>query len=306
MSTARILDITPAEYLKLPHFSSSLAKVIVTQCAAKAWDAHQRKLEALEAEDDADEEDVSDEKRKRLEGGTILHALTLGRGGERIKVIPSALLSKNGAYGTDAAKAARDGARAAGLVPVKEPEMPVYLRIADAIKERLAAAGHPLSGTSELVIEWEEHTPHGPVLCKGMLDHVELWGDPPTEAVISDLKIVGDAHPDRCERTAENLCYAIPACAYTRGLNAVYPSLEGRIRFQFLFCEQRRPFELWDPERLSGPFREIGQRRWFRAVQAWGRGLATGKWSGYRTPDRVEMSAPMWTLRNEGFTPEEM
>lgn len=304
--TARILNVTPAEYHKLAHFSSTIAKVFVKQCAAKAWDAYQRKLEAIAAEDDEeDDEDISDEKRKRLEGGTVLHALTLGRGGERIKVIPAALLSKNGAYGTDAAKAARDGARSAGLVPVKEPEMPVYLRVADAITERLAAAGHGLTGRSELVIEWTENTPHGSVLCKGMLDHVELWGSPPTSATISDLKIVGDAHPDRCERTAENLGYGIQQAAYTRALTALYPQLGGRIEFRFLFCEPKRPYEIWDPERLSGAFRELGERRWLRAVHAWAEGHTTGRWPGYRTPDRIEMSAPMWTLKQEGFTPEE-
>lgn len=302
--TARILDVTPAEYLKLPHFSSSRAKQLVMQCAAKAWDAHQRKIEALEAEE-SEEDEVSDDKRHRLDVGTILHALVLGRGEERIVEIPKALLSKNGAYGTDASKAARDAARDAGLVPVKEPEMAPYKSVADAIKGRLAAAGHPLRGTSELVIEWQENTPHGPVPCKGMLDHVELWGDPPTAAVISDLKIVGDAHPDRCERTAENLCYGIPACAYTRALNALWPTLEGRIGFRFLFVEPRRPFELWDPEKLSGPFREIGERRWIRAVRTWAEGLATNRWPGYRTPDRVEITAPMWTLKQEGFTPDE-
>lgn len=304
---ARILDITPAEYHRLPHFSSTRAKMLIQHCASKAWDAHQRKLEAIEAEDESDaDEGVSDEKRKRLEGGTILHALTLGRGGERIVVVPQALLGKGDAYNTKDAKAARDGARAAGLVPVKEPEMPIYLHIASALKERLAAAGHELSGTSEFAIEWSESTPHGPVLCKGMLDHVELWGDPPTNALISDLKIVWDANPDRCERTADNLCYGIPACAYTRGLNAVYPSLQGRIGFQFLFCEPRRPFEMWDPPRLSGPFREIGERQWLRAVHAWAEGLATGRWPGYRTPDRVELRAPMWRLHQEGFTSDEL
>lgn len=304
--TARILEITPHEYHRLPHFSSSRAKMLVTQCASKAWDAHQRKIEAIEAEDESDDEGVTDEKRKRLEVGTILHALVLGRGGERLVIVPQAILGKGDAYNTKEAKAARDGARAAGLVPVKEPEMPVFLHIASAITERLAAAGHELTGTSELAIEWTENTPHGPVLCKGMLDHVELWGDPPTTAIVSDLKIVGDANPDRCERTAESLCYGIPACAYTRGLNAVYPSLQGRIGFQFLFCEQRRPFEFWDPPQLSGPFRELGERRWLRAVHAWAEGLATNRWPGYRTPDRVQLSAPMWTLKQEGYTPEDM
>jgi hypothetical protein len=313
--TGRVLDVTPHEYHRLSGFSSTLAKILVSKCASKAWDAYQRKLEAIAAEDESEGEDeVTDEKRKQLDNGSIKHALVLGRGAERIKVIPSALLSKNGAYGTDASKAARDAARAAGLIPVKEPEMEIHERTASAIKARLAEAGHTFDGTSELAIAWKERTPHGDVDCRAMLDHVVTWGAIPGNlegagapgAIIYDLKIVGDAHPDLCERTAERMGYAIQAAAYTRALTALYPQLAGRIEFRFLFCEYKRPYELWDPERLSGPFREIGERRWLRAVRAWAEGISTGRWPGYRTPDRVEITAPMWTLRNEGFTSEEL
>lgn len=179
-----------------------------------------------------------------------------------------------------------------------------------AIVARLADAGHVLDGLSEVAIEWHERTPHGPVLCRSMLDHVILFGNgeprEPTNALVYDLKIVGDAHPERCERNADNLGYAIQAVAYTRALNAYSPSLAGRINFRFLFIEPRRPFLLWDPEHLSGAFREMGERQWLRAVHAWGEGLATGRWPDYRTPDRTEITVPMWRLKQEGFTPEEM
>ena len=307
--TARILEVTPAEYHKLPGFSASLAKVLITKSAAHAWDVHQRRLEQIEAEDESDE-DVPDDKRKRLDNGTIQHALLLGKGGERIKIIPAELLSKTGTYGTAAAKAARDGARAAGMIPIKEVEVEIHQRVSDAIRARITAAGHQLGGTSELAIEWTENTPHGEVECRGLLDHMVSWGDlgiesqNPIGAIIYDLKIVGDAHPDRCERTAESLGYAIQAAAYTRALTALYPRLGGRIDFRFLFVESKRPYELWDPT-LSGPFREIGERRWLRAVHTWAEGVATNRWPGYRTPDRVEITAPMWTLRAEGYQSED-
>jgi hypothetical protein len=312
MQPARILDLTPTEYHKLPGFSSSLAKILVQTCSLKAKVHHDMRLEKLAAEDESDDEDdkQSDQKQAQLDRGSVLHALVLGKGEERIDVIPAALLSgKNMAYQSDKAKSARDDARRRGKIPVKEPKMQSHLATADAIKSTLEAAGHLMGGRSELAIEWHERTPHGPVLCRGMMDHVVEFGpDPkaPTCAIIYDLKIVADANPDRCERTADNLGYAIQAAAYQRALNALRPSLAGRIRFQFLFIEPRRPFLLWDPERLSGPFREIGERQWLRAVHAWGEGLATGRWPDYRTPDRAEMSAPMWKLKAEGFTMEEL
>lgn len=310
--TARILAVDPTAYHKLPQFSATLAKILITQCAAKARDAWERRAEKLAEEDESDDEEARADKQKRLDGGSIYHALTLGIG-KRIEIIPASKLAKNGSYGTADSKALRDAARAAGRIPVKEPEMEIHQRVADALRARLAAAGHELSGTSELAILWTENTPHGPVECRAMLDHVVMWGvnnealaSGAPGATIYDLKIVGDAHPDRCERNAENLGYAIQATAYKRALTALYPQLGGRIGFQFLFCETRRPYLFWDPPALSGPFREIGERRWLRAVHAWGRGISTGDWPGYRTPDRVEMSAPMWTLRNEGFTPDEV
>jgi len=315
---ARVLEVEPAEYHKLPGFSASLAKILIGSCAAKARDAWERRAEKLADED----EGVSDDKRKRLETGAVLDALVLGKG-KVIEVVPTDVLAKNGSYGTKESKALRDAARAAGRIPVKEPEMPIYERSSDAIKARLAAAGHKLDGISQLAIEWHEASPHGPVQCRAMLDHVvggRVWNqDEPrsaddrvvaralghaTHATIFDLKIVGDAHPDRCERTAENLGYAIQAAAYKRALAALYPRLAGRMEFRFLFCEPGRPYLFWDPPE-SGVFRELGERRWLRAVRAWGEGLATGRWPDYRTPDRVEITVPMWTLKQEGFQPEE-
>ncbi len=308
---ARILDVTPHDYHRLPQFSATLAKVLINQCPSKARDAYERKLEAIEAEDES-EDGLSDDQQKRRDNGTIQHALVLGKGEERIKIIPTAMLAKNGSYGTADSKAARDAARAAGLVPVKEPEMEIHERVASAIKARISDAGHTLDGTSELAIAWTERTSHGDVECRAMLDHVVMWGAIPGNlegagapgAIIYDLKIVGDAHPDRCERTAENLGYAIQAAAYTRALTALYPVLGGRIEFRFLFVESRRPYLLWDPT-LDGITSEIGERRWLRAVNAWASGLATGRWTDYRTPDRTTLRTPIWALRAEGYQPED-
>lgn len=317
LPAARILEVSPFAYHRLPGFSASLAKIVIARSALHAKDAYDRKREQIALEDESDEE-TTDEKQAQLDRGNVLHALVLGKGEERIEVIPAELLSgKNLAYQSDKAKAARDGARKAGKIPVKAPKMEMYQVTADAIGGRILTAGHLLDGRSEFAIEWWEATPHGPVQCRCMMDHVTMWGmekwlspeeslSPPPGSIIYDLKIVGDAHPARCMRTSENLGYAIQAVAYQRALTALYPRLGGRIHFQFLFCEPRRPFALWDPERLSGAFHEIGERRWVRARNAWAEVLATGKAPSYREIGYDEITAPMYTLRDEGFTPEEM
>lgn len=311
--TARILDVTPTEYHRLPGFSASLAKILIAGCAAKAKDAHDRIMERIAEEDDSDDDEgVSDEKRKRLENGSIQHTLLLGKG-KRIEVIPTELLATNGAISTKAAKAFCQTARDAGHIPVKAADKEMHDKVASAIRARLEAAGHVLDGTSELAITWQEPTPHGPVTCRCMMDHVVIWGvaqdgtqnDGAPGAIIYELKIVGDANPERCQRTADNLGYAIAAAAYQRALTSLYPVLGGRIRFQFLFVEARRPYLMWTPERLAGPFREIGERQWIRAVHAWGEGLATGRWPDYNTPEHVEITAPMWRLHAEGYAREE-
>lgn len=309
-----MLEVTPDAYFKHPGFSASLAKICVRQSIAHAKDAHDLKMERIANEDETDEE-VTDEKQAQLDRGTILHALVLGAGESRIEVIPDALLSgKNRAYSSAEAKAARDGARKAGRVPVKEPKMPALKATAAAVSAKIAAAGHILDGRSEFAIEWWEPTPHGPVMCRCMMDHVVAWGQDDDGAlysggpgaIIYELKMVGDAHPERCMRTAENLGYAIAAAAYPRALAAMYPRLAGRITHQFLFCETRRPFALWDPPNLSGVFRELGERRWLKAVHAWAELQATGRAPSYREQGYDEITAPMWMLKQEGYAPEEM
>lgn len=312
---ARIIDCTPDEYHRLPGFSATLAKLVISRSAAHAKDAYDRMLERVAEEDDAAEE-ISADKRKRLENGNIDHALILGIG-KRIEPIPEKLLSTNGAIGTRAAKEFCALARRRGGIPVKESDLEVRQRVADAVRSRLVAAGHVLDGRSELAIEWWEPTPRGPVQCRCMIDHVVMWGhggapggmEPslsPPGAIIYELKMVADAHPERCQRTAESLGYAIAAHAYERALTALYPRLGGRIHFQFLFCEGSRPYALWDPPRLSGEFREIGERRWRRALNEWSELLATGMAPSYRDMGHDEITAPPWTLKQEGYQPEEM
>lgn len=307
--SARILDVSPDEYHRLPGFSASLAKVAILRSIRHAKDVSDQQAERL-AEQESDDGEVSEEHQGRLDRGSIYHALTLGAG-KSLVVVPTSILSKNGAYGTDASKAMRDGARKLGKVPIKEHEVPAYQHVADVMRSRIAEAGHALEGRSEIAIQWEESTVHGPVLCRCMMDHLVTWRDGeldierPTTAIIYELKPVPDASPERCQRTADGLLYAIAAAAYPRALNALYPSLAGRIEYRFLFCETRRPFDLWDPY-PSGPFREIGERYWLRAVREWAEGHATGRWPGHRRPGNEEITAPMWRLRAEGFTPDEV
>lgn len=305
---ARVLDVEPDAYLKLPLFSSTIAKRIVYDSALHAFDAWERKIE-----DDASE-DLTDEQIKTRERGSILHHLVLGKG-KRIVVIPREVLAKNGSYGTDESKAMRDAARAAGNIPVKQPDMEVHDKIANAIKANIRRAGRELDGMSEFAVEWSEPTPDGEVRCKAMFDHTVVWGVPAWDgpmsdpvapgAIIYDLKIVDSAHPDKCERGGSSTGLAIQAAAYTRALAALHPRLAGRIEFRFLFCEARRPYDLWDP-RASNHFLQIGEQQWLRAVRSWAAGHAGKGWPGHRHKNRTEIEPTMWLQQQEGVTRDEL
>lgn len=298
---ARVLDIEPDAYLKLPLFSATIAKRIVYDSALHAFDAWERKLE-----DDA--EDLTDERVKARERGSLYHTMVLGKG-KRIVTIPREALDKKGNYGTAESKAMRDAARAAGNIPVKQPEMEMHDKVASAIRASIRRAGHELDGVSEFAVEWSEPTPHGEVRCKAMMDHAITWertssgGGP--GALVYEVKIVDDAHPDKCERTSASLGYTIAAAAYLRALAALHPRLAGRTEFRFLFCEARRPYDVWDP-RASNHFLQLGEQQWLRAVRAWAAGHAGKGWPGHRHKNRTEIEPTIWLQQQEGYATDEL
>lgn len=316
---AHIINVTPAQYHKLPGLSPSLANTMLTSCQEIARDKYERNLEAAPAPDDEDDDEdepaaaVDPKKQKNLDRGDVLHALTLGVG-KSIEVILSADLGKGGKYSTNRSKELRDAARAAGRIPVKEPDMIVYRRTVDAVRARLAGAGHVLDGVSEIAIEWWDASTSGPVQCRTMLDHLVLLaadgsavapGTRPQFAKVYELKFPDDANPDRSERTADSLGHHIALAARLRALNALHPSLAGRIEYRFLFCESRRPYAFWDPT-PTGSFAELGDRQWRTALDMWGRGLESKRWPGYHDDiTRRQIDLTRWRKMQEGFTVDE-
>jgi hypothetical protein len=261
---ARILDVSPDEYFALPHFSASAAKVLIAKSPAHAKAENKRK------------------PTKAIDAGNVIHRLVLGKGKEYRVVNASD-------WRTKVAKAERREARALGLVPVLAEDFNRFSVAADRITAQLADAGIVLDGGSEVAIEWTEQTD-----CRGMLDHV--WID---RGLILDLKITADASPAGVERTAETFGYAIQSAAYTSALTKLRPDLAGRIKFVFAFAEQEEPFalNLCEPD---GVFREIGERRWSRAVTEWCRCTANDEWPGY--PGLNTISPPPWALTREAFS----
>lgn len=271
--TARILDISPDEYFALSdHFSSSAAKCLLSRSPLHA------------------RAEVKKKPTKLMDRGNIIHRLVLGKGKD-YRVL------QYSDFKTKKAQEDRDKAHEDGVVPVLAHHFEGYCIAAESIRVRLADMGLVLDGASELAFEWTEQTPHGDVLCRGMADHV--WLD---TGRILDLKIIDDASPSKVERSAAALDHAVQHAAYTRALAAVNPDLVGRIQFLFAFCEPGEPYDVnvCEPD---GVFRQLGEQRWLRAVHAWAKCVAEDSFPGYGVN---HLNPPIWQLRNEGFTPEEM
>lgn len=269
--TARILGVSPDEYHTLPGLSASIATTLITRSPRHA----QHEIGKGKAPTAA------------MDFGTVVHAITLGKG-KRYAPVPFE------DWRTNAAKETREKFRAEGLVPLLHHQLTAAEQCAAAITEKLAVDHQiKLDGESELAIQWEEPSPHGPVICRCMMDHAWL-----VRGEILDLKIVENAETSQVERSAERFGYGIQQAAYKRAAAALDKRLAGRVKFAFAFGESEPPYALNVTE-PDGKLRKLGELRWIRAVHEWARchkEYGDKPWPDY---GRNYLSAPAWALARE-------
>jgi hypothetical protein len=281
-SLPALLEIPAAEYhadpCPRPSFSHSVAKALLSQSPYHAWLRHPKLGGVAEA------------PTREMDRGTILHAMVLGT------KVPVVVIDADN-YRTKAAQEKRDSAHAAGLVPVLSREYDGLVGLADATTAALREQGVELSGISERAILWEEETAAGPVLCRGMIDHLILTAD---SGAILDLKFGESADPKKLGRKCIDLGYDVQFAAYTSALQKLRPDLAGRGRWLWLFVEE---LPEGSPKRVivtvaqpGGMLREHGQARWRRACETWGRCLAENDWPGYAR-EVVRLEAPEWAMK---------
>lgn len=255
-----------------PSLSASIAHVISSQSPLHAYARHP-KLGGVPRKD-----------TRAFDMGSLAHSLLLGAGKE-IAVIEA------DDWKTKVAREARDDARAEGKIPVLVRDHDEAKDAADTLRQRFAGFGIVLDGDSETTAFWTETTRDGAkVQCRGMQDHLKL----PT---IYDLKSCRSASVGSCQRHVDSYGYAIQRAAYVSAMEKIRPDLAGRIDFVFVFFELAPPFAV-TPVRLSGEFRELGERRWRRAVETWERCLRENYWPGY-TESIVDLDPPRWALAND-------
>jgi hypothetical protein len=273
-------DIDEATYHRdpclTPSLSCSVAQALILESAAHAYLRHP-KLGGQPFKPTA-----------AMDNGTLIHALLLGVGLKRIEIVECDNWTKK------SHQEIRDAARDAGLVPVTRRQYDDALIATARIGERLKAKGYELKGHSEVSIFWRETTRDGvEIECRGRMDHLlDHHG--------YDLKITADANPRTLTRGhLTRMGYDIQGCAYTRGLENALPHLRGRCDFTFLFCEPEPPYCV-TPIRCSGSLRELGERKWSRALDTWERCLRRNEWPDY-VDGVVYAEAAPWELDEYGL-----
>ena len=278
-TTKGIHDIPAAVYhadpCPEPSLSSSIAKLLCLSSARHAWYAHPRLNPAARPEEE-----------ERFDIGTAAHALLL-EGEAAVEIIDA----KD--WRTNAAKDARDAARAAGKIPLLTnvwADVQAMVASARGQLERHLDGGDEMFayGQPERTLIWQED---GNVWCRARLDWLR-------HAAIDDYKTSASANPDAWSLTLFSMGFDIQAAWYLRGLKAVTGA---EATFRFAVQETYPPYALsvvgLGPDALM-----LAEKKCLYALETWRECLRTGEWPGY--PSRtcyasLPMAHEAWWLTKE-------
>ncbi len=252
-----------------PMLSASIACILLRKSPLHAHAAHP-KLGG-----------VPSEESEMFDLGTAAHALILEGSEDRYAVVEA------NDWRTNAAKDARDKARAAGKTPILLRQVEDVRSMARRVRANLAQfeeAPAPLTaGKPEQTLVWND----GGVWCKARVDW--LHDDMMT---IDDLKTGAvSAKPEAWTRTVYGRGGDLQAAFYLRGLAALgYPSAA----FRWIVAENTYPYATsviaLSPEGLAHAHAQIED-----AIQTWKRCLDTDTWPGYPTRT-CYVDPPAWAL----------
>lgn len=258
-----------------PHFSRSVA-VDILQSPKLAYHNHPLLGGAGE------EIDPDPQAQARKERGALFHQLLLG-GGLGIAVVDA------NDFKSDAAKKARNEARANGLLPVVAPKYHAAMEALPFIKKSLLELDIDLGEwDTEVTALWGE----GGTPCKGRLDALSM-----ARGKILDLKcITGRINPQGFEGSLLRYGNDIQAFSYPAGVAAINPALAGRIDLDFVLIETTPPYDA-ALQPIGASKLSIGERRWKRSLRLWQQHLASGAWPGVGVLPPLE--AKPWELERE-------
>jgi hypothetical protein len=277
---ARLLPCSLEDYFRdpceTPSLSQSAAHVLITQSPAHCWTAHPRFGNAPRK--------VS----KAADEGSLIHQLLLGKSSEILVV-------EANDFKTKAAQFVRDEAIAAGKIPVIASRYHEVQAAANVLRATIEGFGIDLSeGVAEQPVEWYEPADRGWVLCRGLLDLFQ-----PKRPRIVDLKKIVSADIETCSRHAYEYGYDLQRAAYVSCVEKLMPEFAGRVEYVIVFMEIEPPYAVV-PVIPNGQMRELGERRWQRAVRLWEKCLAEDYWPTY-TSTITSLELPPWAITKEQY-----
>jgi len=222
--------------------------------------------------------------------GSAAHKLVLGSGPELV-VVPY------DSWRTNDAKAMRTEARAAGKIPMLEPDCERVRDMADAIRRHSLANAllNPDYGHAEQSLFWRD--PETGILLRSRFDVLrDKVGGP---LMIPDYKTADSADPDTFARSAANFNYHMQDAFYSDGAAAL-----GYHKPRVLFVvQEKEPPYLVSVVELDYESRQAGRRRYRRAIGIYLKCVAKDEWPGYVDDDQIRyISLPAWAIRREDFS----
>ena len=225
-----------------------------------------------------------------MEVGTIVHSLVLGT--------PSPVVTVDAtSWRTNAAKEARETARAQGLIPILAQDLPALQQMASSVRNNTEAARLlDLEGVCESSWFWTD-TQTG-MLCRARPDKAAFDGD---RLVIIDYKTTQDASEDGFSKAIATFGYHQQHAWYARA--AVELGLVETIEdVDFFFIVQEiHAHNLTAVYRISGRDVELGEMMNDHALAKLAAAFKNDSWPGY--PNKAKLiQMPAWAYgRDEHF-----
>lgn len=243
-----------------PSLSASVAHLLVNTTPLHAWNAHPRLNPNFEREEKA-----------QFDMGSVTHALILEADTSKVQVVYA------DDWRTKDARAARDQARADGLIPMLQKDWVRVEMMAEAVRAQIARRDDepPLfdAGKPEQTLVWNERG----VTCRARLDWLR-----DDHVAIDDLKTTGrSANPMQWSRnTLWSIGADIQVAFYLRGLKR----LTGvDAVFRYVLVENVPPYGV-SVVSMAGSALEIGNAKVDRALERWKWCLDNDEWPGYPSP----------------------
>lgn len=246
-----------ADPCEQPSLSSSIAKIICSASPLHAWTAHPRL-----------NPNYTPEEAEKFDIGTAAHYLLL-------EGMPEIVVIEAPDWRTNAAKDARDEARAAGKLPLLEKHWGAVQAMVEAARIQLEgiSAAPPIftDGKPEQMLVWDD----GGVTCRARLDWLR-----DDHSAIDDYKTTSrTANPEAWSRSLFGMGYDIQAAFYLRGLQALTGQ---QADWRWVVQETAPPYAL-SVVSLNPAALELADAKVIYALNRWRECLAANVWPGYPT-----------------------